>query len=401
MKDVVTEVSSYMPTTAVIRATAQGNLIVSSISIRNRLIKSCVSCSIKRIIVIASSEDEKTSYIENANEKSSTIEHVGDISQININDSEVVLYIEDGFLLHTSLLEEFITSGGIVMKSPSNGQNIFSKNSFGKPDQMARTTDEIFEADPFKIFVIQHNNLNEARSQLFKWLSKKSDGFISKTLNRPISTFFSRFFAEYPIPPIYFTAVTALLAALMTYVLIIGGESGILWGCVLFHVASVADGIDGEIARAKYQISLNGAKLDTTIDMITNILFMGAMSFALWNTYGNEYLILGIYIVILAISGVLLMTALLYFGPGGGRFDVLANTIRNRFVDKPRSLKVFNFCNYFLKRDAFAFLFAVYGVLGLGKYIPEFLIFGLVIWNLAIILNARLILKSKRVTSGI
>ncbi len=375
--------------------------MVSSITIRDRLIKSCVSCSIKRIIVIRSSEEGKPSYIEYANEKSSTIEHVASAEQVNISDAETTITIEDGYLLHTTMLEEFLTSGAKIMKNPSGGETIYSVNSFNQHDQKPAATDEIFVGDPFKIFKIQSDNLGEARSRLFKWLSKKTDGFISKTLNRPVSTFFSKFFADYPIHPIYFTAVTAFLAALMTYVLITGAEPGILWGCVLFHVTSVADGIDGEIARAKYLISLKGAKLDTTIDMITNILFMGAMSYALWNTYGDEYLILGIYIVALALLGVLLMTALLYFGPGGGRFDVLANTMRGRFTDKPHLLKIFNFCNYFLKRDAFAFLFAVFGILGLGRYIPEFLIFGLIVWNLTIIANAQLILQSKPVTSGI
>lgn len=397
MKDTLPEVDTFMPSTAVIKSDANGDHIVSSISVRDRLIKSCVSCGIKEIIVVGSSDRKKLSYIEYANEKSATVKYIDSEAQINISDREKTIYIEDGFLLHTALLEEFINSNCNIMKSPASGKVIFSKTRFAEPDLSSPS----FEVDPFHIFEIRSDNLKEARSKLFKWLSKKTDGFISKTLNRPVSTFFSRFFADYPIRPVYFTAVTALLAGLMTYVLVKGGETGILWGCILFHVASVADGIDGEIARAKYLISLKGAKIDTTIDMITNILFMGGMSYALWDTYGDEYLILGVYVVTLALAGVLLMTALLYFGPGGGRFDVLSVTIRGRFTDRPHLLNIFNFCNYFLKRDAFAFLFAVFGLLGFGKYIPEFLIFGLVIWNLAIIMNAQLILKSERITSGI
>ena len=376
--------------------------MVSAISIRDRLIKNCVSCDIKRIIVIGGKTDgEGKSYIEYANEKSSTIEHVSKTTDVTVSDREATIYVEDGFLLHTALLEEFIASDAKTMKNPSDGKDIFSKTAFSQQDKPSGTADEIFEADPFKIFPIQSDNLPEARSRLFKWLSKESDGYISKTLNRPISTFFSRFFAEYPIPPVYFTALTAILALVMTYVLLTGGEAGILWGCLLFHVASVVDGIDGEIARAKYQTSFSGAKLDTTIDMITNILFMGAMSYTLWHTYGDNYLIYGFYIVALAVMGVLLMTALLYFGPGGGRFDILANTIRQRYTNRPQMLKIFNFCNYFIKRDAFAFLFAIYGLLGLGKYIPAFLIFGLVVWNLAILTNARAILSIGRTGSKI
>ena len=115
----------------------------------------------------------------------------------------------------------------------------------------------------------------------------------------------------------------------------------------------------------------------------------------------DHYLTLGIYIVALAITGVSMMTMLLYFGPGGGRFDILATTIRAQYLDRPVLLNIFNFCNYCLKRDAFAFIFAVFAVLGLGRYIPEFLIVGLVVWNLAILLNARSILRLKSAISEI
>lgn len=396
MKDTVTEVGMFTPTTAIISAAPEGELIVSAISVRDRLVKNCISNDIKKIIILDPAGTTEKSRVEYANEKSATVEYVKDITAANISPRDTVLYVEDGFLVHNSLLQTFLTSGAKVLKEPFSGRIIFARDKFETQADTIYSENEILSGNPFHIYPIQALNLDEARTRLFKWLDKPSDGFISRTLNRPVSTFFSKFFADYPIHPAYFTALTALLAGLMTYVLITGGESGILWGCILFHVVSVADGIDGEIARAKFQASLGGAKLDTTIDMITNILFMGSLSYALWNTYGDEYLILGVYIVLLAMLGVSLMTSLLYFGPGGGRFDILASTIRMHYLGRPVLLKIFNFCNYCLKRDAFAFIFAVFGLLGLGRYIPEFLIFGLTIWNFAIILNARTILKLKQ-----
>ncbi|MCF8474354.1 MAG: CDP-alcohol phosphatidyltransferase family protein [Emcibacter sp.] len=388
----------FKPTIAVIRAHKDGDHNIASISVRDRLIKICITNNIKKIFVISALENEKRPYTEYANEKFALVEYKTSLSEHDMSSSEQAIYVEDGFIVHSNLMEKFIHSNLSVLNSPT-GQPIFSKNNFNEQVTKIYLPQDIYVTDPFYILKIDHDNLHEAQSRLFKWLAKETDGFVSKTLNRPISTLFSKFFANFPIAPIYFTALTALLAALMAYVLIKGGESGILWGCLLFHIASVADGIDGEIARAKFLSSLRGAKIDTMVDMITNILFMGSMSYALWSTYGNEYLILGYYIIALALTGVLLMTALLYFGPGGGRFDILATTIRERFDGKPHLLRIFNFCNYFLKRDAFAFLFAIYGVLGLGKYIPEFLIFGLIIWNLAIIFNAKLILQKKEIIS--
>ncbi|MCF6215531.1 MAG: CDP-alcohol phosphatidyltransferase family protein [Emcibacter sp.] len=391
----------FKPTVAVIKADTNGDHIISTISVRNRLIKTCIASKITKIIILVSEGQEKPPYIEYANENSANVEYLSLAEHAKVDMGEKAIYLQDGFLVHTALLNDFLASEARIMKSPTGEKNIFSKDSFTQQAETSYAKIEIFAVKPFNILAIQQHNLREARSRLFKWLSKPSDGYISRTLNRPISTLFSKFFAEYPIHPIYFTGFTALLAILMIYILVTGGEQGILWGCLLFHAASVADGIDGEIARAKFLSSLNGAKIDTTIDMITNILFMGGMSYALWNTYGDEYLILGIYVIILALMGIISMTSLLYFGPGGGRFDILSITIRQRFANKPHLLRIFNFCNYFLKRDAFAFLFAVFALLGLAKYIPEFLIFGLVIWNLAIILNAPSILKSKPVASKV
>jgi len=406
MKDSVLEIGALKPITAVINSNIRGDYIISSISIRDRLVKNCVAAGIKRIIILLpkapmSTAQEIKPYIEYADEKSSTVEHVTEAAQIKISEREHSIYLEDGFLTHTSLLNNFIISKARVLKNPSNQKNIFSKDDFTIQAATTYTEEALFDCNPFFILEMNDHNAHEARTRLFKWLSKESDGFISKTLNRPVSTIFSKFFAEYPIHPIYFTGVTGIFAALMTYVLITGGEAGMVWGCILFHITSVVDGIDGEIARAKFQASIKGGKLDTTIDMITNILFMGAMSYALWATYGNDYLTLGVYIVALAMLGVALMTMLMFFGPGGGDFDVLANIIKKRLEDKPRLLKIFNFSNYCLKRDFFAFLFAVLGVMGGAKYIPEFLIFGLLIWNLAIILNARSIVDLKEVPSEI
>ena len=395
MKDMMSEIGDFKPTIAVIRANDRGNIIISSISVRDRLIKACIANSIRKIFVISPEEDAKAPYPEFANENSGTVEYISSSDKAQNCDREATLYINDGFLVHNDFFNDFLKSHARMAKHPTTDNIILSKDNFFDGADISENPNDVIQTEAFDCIEVNEGNREQARSRLFKWLTKKTDGMVSIKLNRPVSTFFSKFFADYPIHPIIFTSLTAIIAAVMTYILITGGEAGLVWGCLLFHIASIADGIDGEIARAKFQSSLRGAKLDTTIDMITNICFMGGMSYALWSTYGAAYLTLGIYVVSLALSGVLLMTALLYFGPGGGRFDILSITIRERFSQKQHLLKIFNFCNYFLKRDAFAFLFAIYGVLGLGKYIPEFLIFGLCIWNLAIILNAKLILNSK------
>jgi CDP-L-myo-inositol myo-inositolphosphotransferase len=55
--------------------------------------------------------------------------------------------------------------------------------------------------------------------------------------------------------------------------LLMGGAAGLVAGGLLYHAASVFDGVDGEIARATFRTSRSGALLDSLIDMATNFLF--------------------------------------------------------------------------------------------------------------------------------
>ena len=244
-------------------------------------------------------------------------------------------------------------------------------------------------------YPVTEENRPELEKLIFASLSKETDGIISRTLNRPLSGLVSRQFARAGVSPMLFTWVTGLLSLFMFWVLISDSIFAIVGGCLLFHLVSVLDGVDGEIARSTYKKSALGARLDTGLDMMANVLFMGGLQYALWNFYGVEFLYLSGYIIALVLSGILMMTLLLYFGPGGGSFDILAQTIRARLHDSPFWLSTFNNLNYFFKRDCFAFIFAVVGLFGLERLIPGSLIFGLVIWNLAILFNARQILAQK------
>ncbi|MFC7050732.1 CDP-alcohol phosphatidyltransferase family protein [Emcibacter nanhaiensis] len=235
----------------------------------------------------------------------------------------------------------------------------------------------------------------ELEKIIFASLSKETDGLVSRTLNRPVSGLISRQLAKADFSPMLFTWLTGLLSLVMVWVLTSDHHFAIVGGCLLFHLVSVLDGVDGEIARSTYKKTAFGAKLDTGLDMTANVLFMVGLQYALWNFYGVEFLYYSGYIIALVLTGILMMTLLLYFGPGGGSFDILAQTIRTRLAHSPFWLSTFNNLNYFFKRDCFAFIFAVVGLLGLERLIPASLIFGLVVWNLAILVNARQILDQK------
>lgn len=77
----------------------------------------------------------------------------------------------------------------------------------------------------------------------------------------------------------------------------------------LFHLRSVIDGCDGEIARLKFQTSKKGAILDQLVDESTNIIFITAMTYyAYIHFFAANTLVFAIVIAvpILFISGKLM-----------------------------------------------------------------------------------------------
>ncbi|HEC13928.1 MAG TPA: CDP-alcohol phosphatidyltransferase family protein [Acidiferrobacteraceae bacterium] len=243
--------------------------------------------------------------------------------------------------------------------------------------------------------IVTATDVAKVEKQLFRRLTKKSDGYISRYFNRPLSTSLSRQLAPFNISPMQLTWVTAFFGIAM-FLAFIGGQSySLILGCILFQVASVADGMDGEIARVKYLASTRGAAWDTSVDMATNLLFIIGLMSALHLQYGPNYLHLGIYLVAVSSAAITLLSLLVYFGPGGGSFDVVGQALVNRLAAYPRTQTIITVVEKFFKRDAYAFIFALLGIIGLAYVIPWMLAVGVSLWLLAVIINTPYILKAR------
>jgi CDP-L-myo-inositol myo-inositolphosphotransferase len=235
-----------------------------------------------------------------------------------------------------------------------------------------------------------------AERGLFRWCIKETDGIVSRYLNRPISGWISRRISHTALRPTQLTLVTGLSALLMFSALVSGSVVLVGVGCVLYHVTSVLDGLDGEIARAKYMSSPRGAALDTAVDMATNLLFILGVSLADEDLYDPIYGWVGGYIAFVALLAMGTMALALHFGPGGGSFDVLQVTVRHRLQSSPRVARAFGFINAFFKRDMFALVFAVIGAAGFAYAIPWMLAFGVTMWLITVFINLPALLRSRR-----
>lgn len=125
--------------------------------------------------------------------------------------------------------------------------------------------------------------LKKAGRDAIRATAKPSDGIVSRTINRPVSQAISHVLLRFTwIRPGHATLLTALVAAVMMVALLTGGAMGLMLGAALFQLASIIDGVDGEIARATWRTSPAGAALDSAVDAVTNVGFLLGVVINLW-----------------------------------------------------------------------------------------------------------------------
>jgi len=135
------------------------------------------------------------------------------------------------------------------------------------------------DAPPLPVPADPDAALAQAARRIVRATAKPSDGIIARHLNRPLSQAVSAQLLRLGwVRPGHATALTALAAAAMLACLIaFPSPTGLAVGAVLFQIASVIDGVDGEIARAAQRSSKGGASLDSLVDAATNCAFLAGV----------------------------------------------------------------------------------------------------------------------------
>jgi phosphatidylglycerophosphate synthase len=112
-----------------------------------------------------------------------------------------------------------------------------------------------------------------AFSALFEACRKPVDGIVARHINRHISIFISKRIVNTPITPNMMSVITFLLGIAGAVSVARGGYYPMLLGAFLFQWNSILDGVDGELARVRFQHSTLGQWLDTVSDDASNLLF--------------------------------------------------------------------------------------------------------------------------------
>jgi 1L-myo-inositol 1-phosphate cytidylyltransferase / CDP-L-myo-inositol myo-inositolphosphotransferase len=191
---------------------------------------------------------------------------------------------------------------------------------------------------------------------------KAGDGLVSRWLNRPVSQRISWLLLHIPaLRPLHVTIFNALLAALIVLVLVLGGHAGLIAGGILFHLASVLDGVDGEMARATFRTTRRGATLDSAVDMATNFSFLLGLTLNLW--WRGDALLgwMGVWSIAAMLIGNYLIARRTRAGGAPLSYDLLKRSGR---IEGPVDF-IYWIVQTLSSRDCFAFLFMMLILAGL------------------------------------
>jgi len=152
-----------------------------------------------------------------------------------------------------------------------------------QPDGIAEVLarHDIIEANPpylaFTAVAPDRRSLRRAERQLVWSLRKSADGLASKWVNRRISLPISWLLARTPILPNHITVMALMFALAGGLVISRGGYTAGLLGMLLVNFGSIIDGVDGELARLRFQFSRLGQWLDTVADDLANLAYVGGV----------------------------------------------------------------------------------------------------------------------------
>jgi 1L-myo-inositol 1-phosphate cytidylyltransferase / CDP-L-myo-inositol myo-inositolphosphotransferase len=202
--------------------------------------------------------------------------------------------------------------------------------------------------------------------------AKRTDGVVSRTLNRPLSRFFSRIFLALGLRPGHASLVNLLIGLGCAYCAAQTGYWSMVLAGTLFQLASAFDGVDGEMARSTLSESPRGAWIDTAVDNFTYVACLLGVSIG-WAREGigaaQLWLAAGVTLLV-PVALLLLMRFVQRYGPDGSLVFV-DRCVERAAQDSGRaSLRIARVLFFALRRDVFAALFFVISWSGARAAVP-------------------------------
>jgi phosphatidylglycerophosphate synthase len=195
---------------------------------------------------------------------------------------------------------------------------------------------------------------------------------LAKVLNKPVSLALSTRLAKTPIRPNHWSYFNMAVGLASAWFVSRPDYWSMLLGALLFQLASIFDGVDGEIAKFRLEYSDFGAWLDTAVDNLTLLAFLAGCGVHIF-LYSDlqpmtaagltavvltslvTYLVMQLHFVRTQLGAGSLVAWDKYFFSQLPQTDPVV-----RFVHSTKSL---------LKKDVFSWLFFAMGALALIPYL--------------------------------
>jgi CDP-L-myo-inositol myo-inositolphosphotransferase len=195
------------------------------------------------------------------------------------------------FLLSPSIfeaLEESVKGGDQTL---SGGIRVLARNEMMKYFDVK---------DAFWFDIDTKSSYKKAEKILLKQLIKRTDGPVSRFLNRPVSLIISKLLVKTKIRPNLISFVSFLFCVFSAFFFSIGNYILLIIGGVLAQFSSIVDGCDGEVARLTFQESDYGAWFDAVLDRYADAFLLFGLTYHVYSLSGNH---LSLLIGFMAILG--------------------------------------------------------------------------------------------------
>jgi phosphatidylglycerophosphate synthase len=184
-------------------------------------------------------------------------------------------------------LEKFLADAVLLETDPEIGDESAVWGKLWRAVE-AKASDRTESQSDNSQYLLSVRDISAAERWLLRGSAKIRDGIVSRYLNRPISRAVSRLLLKGSTTPNAWSWFILIFPLVGFLLLARGDYFGFVAGALMFHVHSVLDGCDGEIARAKYLDSEKGPGLDALGDLISLLLFSLGLGFGLYR--GNYWL---------------------------------------------------------------------------------------------------------------
>jgi phosphatidylglycerophosphate synthase len=156
-------------------------------------------------------------------------------------------------------------------------------------------------------FLLDNNShYNKAIGLIKKYIIGNTGGYIAQKINKRISMPVSLVVVKTGIHPNYLTIINMLIGISSSIFLLLNSYLFTALGGFLFQLASVMDGVDGEVAKLSLKVSKIGGWLDTIGDNLTLVLFISAASYLYYINTGG---LLSLLVITVVFAGIVIMLA--------------------------------------------------------------------------------------------